>query len=163
MHAANSLLQKVSQVQTSFLNKLGVSEKDAFLTNNFAPTELRRNIGILGLLHKRVLGLCHRSFDRLLPWRSERFHTERGFGHSKQLYGHRLETKFQSALFFRSIFAMADVYNNLSQSVVDAPNVKLSQKHLTDMARERCRVDRPQWPFSFSSRHGPDTSGTEIT
>ena len=162
-HAASFLLQKVAQVQTSFLNKLGVSEKDAFLTNNFAPTELRRNIGILGLLHKRVLGLCHRSFDRLLPWRSERFHTERGFGHSKQLYGHRLETKFQSALFFRSIFAMVDVYNNLPQSVVDAPNVKVFQKLLTDMARERCRVDRPQWPLSFSSRHGPDTSGTVIT
>ena len=43
-------------MQSNYFNQLGVSEKDAFLTNNFAPTELRRNIEIVGLLHKRVLG-----------------------------------------------------------------------------------------------------------
>ena len=66
-HAATSLLDKIGQVQRSFLHKLGVSEEHAFLNHNFAPTILRRNIAILGLLHKRVLGKCHPMFERLLP------------------------------------------------------------------------------------------------
>ena len=61
-HAASSLLEKVGEVQRRFLQKLEVTESQAFLEYNFAPTELRRNIGILGLLHKRVLGQCHPSF-----------------------------------------------------------------------------------------------------
>ena len=71
-HAATSLLDKVDQVQRSFLHHLQVSEQDAFLDFNFAPTILRRNIAVLGLLHKRVLGLCHRSFEDLLMWYSQR-------------------------------------------------------------------------------------------
>ena len=66
-HAANSLLEKIDQVQTSFLNKLEVTERQAFLNFNFAPIKLRRNVAILGLLHKRVLGLCHKSFEKFLP------------------------------------------------------------------------------------------------
>ena len=66
-HAATSLLDKVDQVQRIFLNKLEVSESTAFLDFNFAPTVLRRSIGILGLLHKRVLGQCHGSFEQFLP------------------------------------------------------------------------------------------------
>ena len=52
-HASNYLLEKLDRVQASFLRELGVSEEYAYLTFNFAPTQLRRNIGILGLLHKR--------------------------------------------------------------------------------------------------------------
>ena len=126
VHQCKTLL--FLQKQISFLNKLGVSEKDAFLDINFAPTDLSRNIAIVGFLHKRILGFCHRNFDRLLLWRPERFHTERGFGHSKQLCGHRLETKFQSALISRSIFALVDVYNDMSQICAGCSKLKVLQK-----------------------------------
>ena len=66
-HASVSLLDKIDQVQTSFLHKLDVSAKIAFLEFNFAPTVLRRNIAILGMIHKRVLGQCHSAFFKLLP------------------------------------------------------------------------------------------------
>ena len=112
-HAATSLLDKVDQVQNSFVHKLGITVSEAFLRHNFAPTVLRRTIGILGLLHKRVLGKCYRSFDKLLPWYSQRFDTSRGFCHVKQLYGHWLEAGEHRALYDRSIFGMVDIYNNL--------------------------------------------------
>ena len=124
-HAARSLLDKVGQVQINFLRKLGLTEKEAFLEHNFALTVLRRSIAMLGALHKRVLGVCHKSFERLLPWRSTRFDVPRGCGHNKQLYGHRLEVTHERTFFFRSIFAMVDVYNNLPQSVVDAKMYKI--------------------------------------
>ena len=33
-----------------------ISEEDAFLNFNFAPPSVRRDIGITGLFHKRLLG-----------------------------------------------------------------------------------------------------------
>jgi len=90
-HAAPSLLDKIDQVQNRFLRELGLSPADGFLEYNFALPSLRKNIGILGLLHKRVLGKCHPSVERLLPWWSDRFSVARGLGHNKQLYGHWVE------------------------------------------------------------------------
>ena len=161
-HAATSLLDKVDQVQRSFLNKLEVSESTAFLDFNFAPTPLRRTIGILGLLHKRVLGQCHCSFEKLLPWYSQRFDTSRGSGHDKQLYGHWLEASQHRALYGRSIFSMVDIYNNLPQSVVDAKSVSSFQHLLTDIVKERCRQQIPQWEFSFCRRTRTDVNGPII-
>ena len=81
------LLVKIDKTQARFLRELGLSKEQAFMDFNFAPPNLRRNVGILGLLHKRVLGLCHPSFERLLPWYNSRFSEARGLGHSRQLYG----------------------------------------------------------------------------
>ena len=155
-HAATSLLDKVGQVQSNFLHKLNISEREAFLEFNFAPTILRRNIGILGLIHKRVLGLCHPSFEALLPWYGQRFPESRGLGHSKQLYGHSCEINFNRALFGRSIFAMIDIYNNLPQGVVDIGSVASFQSTLTSIAKERCKQNMNDWHLSFNRREGPD-------
>ena len=102
-HAASGLLHKVSQVQRSFLTKLGVTEQQAFLDFNFAPTSLRRDIAILGLLHKRVIGQSHPAFECLLPFWSERFGTSRGVGHSKPLYGHWAEATHHRSFYAKSI------------------------------------------------------------
>ena len=39
--------------------------QQAFLEHNFAPPVLRRDIAVLGLLHKRVIGSSHPSFADL--------------------------------------------------------------------------------------------------
>ena len=158
-HACSSLLDKIAQVQRNFLAKLGVTQEDAFLQYNFAPTELRRNIGILGMLHKRVLGECHPSFEKLLPWYSHHFPENRVYGHTKQLYGHWLHATRHPAIFARSIFKMVDIYNNLPQYVVDADNVSLFQKRLTEIARDRCQRASASWAASFDARVGPDLEG----
>ena len=113
----------------------------------------------MGLLHKRVLGQAHHSFDRLLPWYSERFPTSRGFGHNKQLYGHWLEATYHHSLYFKSIFKMVDIYNNLPQHVVDAVSVSAFQRALTEKARERCNRNDPLWAFSLGARSGPELRG----
>ena len=55
-HAAATHLNKLDHLQDSFLRELGISCEEAFIKFNFAPVCLRRDIGILGMLHKRVLG-----------------------------------------------------------------------------------------------------------
>jgi hypothetical protein len=148
----SGLLDKIAQVQRSFLTKLDVTEKVAFLEFNFAPTGLRRDIAILGLLHKRVLGQSHPTFEKLLPFWSQRFDTPRGVGHNKPLYGHWVEATHHRSLYAKSIFMMIDIYNNLPQKVVDARSVTAFQRELTERARERCRADDPFWLSMFSSR-----------
>ena len=151
-HAATGWLAKIDHAQNRFLHALGLSPDQALLDYNFAPPSLRRNIGILGLLHKRVLGQCHPSFDRLLPWYSDRFTEARGLGHTKQLYGHWVEVSNCQGLFTRSIFGMADIYNNLPQHVLDASSVKCFQQYLIHIVRTRCQQDDGAWPSSFCRR-----------
>ena len=109
-HAATSLLQRIDQAQNRFLREIGISAVRGFLEFNFAPPSLRRNIGILGLLQKRVLNKYHPSFHRLLPFYAECFSEDTGQGHTKKLYGHWVEISSHRALYDRSIFAMVDIF-----------------------------------------------------
>ena len=68
-HVSPSLLLKLDAMQRSFLHGLHLTEETAFLDHNFLPPCTRRDIAILGLIHKRVIGLAHSSFEKLLPWR----------------------------------------------------------------------------------------------
>ena len=87
-HASDSVLKKLDQVHFQFLHELEMNASEAFTDFNFAPPMLRRNIGVLGLLHKRVLGLGHPIFQKLLPFCAELFNETRPGRHNKQLYGH---------------------------------------------------------------------------
>ena len=101
-HACASLLDKLDHAQNRFVCELGLSAAEAFLEFNFAPPKVRRNIAILNLLHKRVIGKCHPAFELRLPWYSQRFPEGRGFGHSKQLYNHCVEISARQASHDRS-------------------------------------------------------------
>ena len=148
-HAATSLLRQIDRPQNRVVREMGISSEQALLDFNFPSPQIRRNIGILGLLHKRVLGLCHSSYDILLPWYSSRFDTPRGMGHNKQLYGHNVEISHCQGLWNNSIFAMTEVYNDLPQHVVDAPSVNIFQKYLIHVVRTRCQQGDASWPSAF--------------
>ena len=144
-HASTSILQQFDNSQRHFLEELGETESTAFLKYNFAPPSLRRNIAILGMIHKKVLGECHPSFDTLLPAMQS---TEAG-RHSKQIYAHWDNVEQHRALFNRSIFGMVDIYNNLSQPLVDCRTVSDFQSKLTKVAKVRCEASDPGWISSF--------------
>ena len=58
---------------------------------------------------------------------------------------------------------MIDIYNNLSQSVVDNPSVSSLQNRLTEIARKRCKGLDPMWQLSFCRRSGPDLDGSLLS
>ena len=161
-HACSTLFAKIDSAQNHFLHELGLSSVHALEEYNFAPSSLRRNVGALGLLHKRVLGQCHPTFERLFPWCSDRFSEPRGRGHSKQLYGHWEEVKTHRAIFNRSIFMMVDIYNNLPQDVVDSRSVCTFQKALMHIVHTRCESGDPSWANSFCRRAGPDIGSAAV-
>ena len=151
-YASDTQLSRLDAIQPRFLRELDVAEDVAFLNFNFAPTQLKRNIGILGLLHKRVIGECHPMFSTLLPFCVEMGQPTLPGGHDKQLYGYLHEARCQLALFFRSIFAMVTVYNRLPQYVVNATTVHEFQKLLTRIARHQCVTGNVHWQHQFSRR-----------
>ena len=124
-HAAWSYLSRLDDAQYKFLAEIGITEEDVFIEYHFAPPTLRRDIGILGLLHKRVLGKCHPVFQQLLLFHRDYFGSLRPYEHDKQLYAHVFEVTRQYALHDHSIFAMVYVYNRLPQECVDIQNVSL--------------------------------------
>ena len=154
-HACTSLLDKLDHAQNRFLCERGPSPADAFLDFNFAPPKLRRNIAVLGLLHKRVIGKCHPAYERLFPCYSQRFPEGRGFGHNKQLYNHFVEISAHQSLYNRSVFGMTDIYNNLPQHVVDAVSVTSFQSYLTHIARTHCQ-QQDVWTSCFDQRDNCD-------
>ena len=60
--------------------------------------------------------------------------------------------KCHNNLFFRSIFAVCDVYNNLPQHVVDLKTIKDFQRYLTQVAKMRCQQGVEAWASSFCRR-----------
>ena len=67
-HACETVLAKLDRVQTSFLEQIHSNDETGFLYYNFAPPVLRRDIGILGFLHKLVLGIGHPALAQFLQF-----------------------------------------------------------------------------------------------
>ena len=121
-----------------------ITSEVAFSDYNFASPTLRRDIGILGFIHKRVLGLCHPGIEKLLP-----FLGSTGPWHGKQLDSHTGVCIYRHNLFFKSLFGHVCVYNRLQPYLVEFKTVKEFQRELTAIARSRCLGGVDQWALSF--------------
>ena len=153
-HATNTTLEPLDGVLTSFLRELDLTASDAFLEYNLAPLALRRDVAMLGLLHKCSLKRAHPQLQALFPTvqlQPTRHHTrlsERR--HNRQLLerctGHFLESTR------RSVFGLVRVYNFLPQAAVDATSVTAFQTALTNLVREACERGEEDWATLLSPR-----------
>ena len=55
-HATDTVLKKLDKVQQHFLRQVGLTEKDALLKWNSVPLATRRDVAMLGLIHRTVIG-----------------------------------------------------------------------------------------------------------
>ena len=145
--AVPSQLKRLDKVQRGFLQDIGMTDTEAFVVHNFAPPSLRRCIGLLGLLHKRVLGKCHPGLAHVLPF-AEGLQADY---HSKALYPYSDMQHYQARLYRRSLFAYVLIYNRLPQALVDLPSVKCFQSKLTHLAKHRAQIDQEGWRSSFQN------------
>ena len=137
-------MARLDKLQQSFVAELKLTAEMAFLDYNFAPSELRRDIGLLGFLHKRILNECHPGVIALLPMATHDSHY-----HSKQIDSQLEKCIARHVLWNRSLFGMIHVYNRLPQEVVDLPSVSVFQTELTRMARTRCWRGDANWKRAF--------------
>ena len=156
-HAATSTLEPLDRLYTTFIHAIDLTPHDAFIHHNFAPPQLRRDIAMLGLLHKITLHKCHEDFHALFPAAEQTRHDHRtrlsSSRHNRQLHEHCDGT--HTDLTGRSLLALATIYNLLPQHVVDAKTTSTFQTHLTNAARHACLEGLTNWPQLYSPRLSP--------
>ena len=142
----SSQLKRLDAIQRGFLRDLGVSERDTFVSFNFASPSLRRDIELLGLLHKRVLGQCHPGLRSLLPFSEVLAGSP---WHNKQLESCWQRVRSWRSLYDRSLYMNVLIYNRLPQDFVDLHSVTDLQKRLIVEAKNLARDDQHNWREVF--------------
>ena len=156
-HAARGKLDWLDSVQTSFLRHLSLNESGAFLQHNLAPLQLRRDIGMLGVLWKVSRAAAHPDMCALLPLcprssatRRTRFDSRR---HDRQFVNYCDGSQLQQ--FSRSIFGIVKVWNLLPIACVECNSVSSFQARLTEAARNACRSGVESWSRMYSVDSSP--------
>ena len=150
-HAVNVRLGQVDRLQDSFLKDLGLSPLDSLVHFKLAPLSCRRDMALLGLIHRSVLGLGPPQFHEFVrpPWRwrvrqtvrqRHRFHLE------DSIDGRHLN------LFRDSVFGLMRVYNLLDPEIVEAQSVANFQAKLQQLLLSRACAGCMDWRDTFSPR-----------
>ena len=135
-HAPATALQRLDRIFDQFLRAAGISIEDALLHFGLAPLNARRDVAILGIIHRTVIGKGPPHFRRFFaPARTSnnpdgRLATN---SHDRQLQTYRTGQFLDVAV--HSILGALDVYNILPTYVFSADNVKDSQNHLQQILR----------------------------
>ena len=155
-HAAPSVLDRVDRVQRRFLRELGFSEEAALAHYRLAPLNSRRDMAMLGVLHKVNLGTAPKQLKELFPPRGP---VEQPFDrqrlrrwrppHTRQLH---TEARFTSTdVLQRSLFGLVHLYNRLPQHLVEAKSVKEFQRKLQWGLKKCAESGVQDWQRLFST------------
>ena len=120
----------------------------------FVPLAARRDMAMLGMIHRTVLGKGPEHFKKFFKLRetgqqraATRFAARR---HDKQLEEPR-KGCFPELL-RRSALGLVAVYNLLPKAVVDQGTVKDFQRELQELLTKRAAAGCEDWRFTFSPR-----------
>ena len=119
----NNMLAMLDRLQDSFLRDVGVSREEALFRFNLAPLPMRRDIALLGLLHRTALGKGPPQFMDIFKRRP-----------GSLLLVDPLEGREASLLMRRSIWGLVRVYNTLG-GALQCAEVKGLQYMLQERAK----------------------------
>ena len=129
-HAAATVLAPIDAIQARFLREIGLSEEDALLSFKLAPLHTRRDIAMLGVIHRAALGHGPLHFRKLFPLS----HWPPPGNHGRHIRDRTME--YNQEYFRRSAFGYVKVYNSLSPEDVEPGDVKRFQRKLQAMVCE---------------------------
>ena len=152
-HATDTVLSPLNRLQNTFLRRLGVDQVTVLMEFRLAPLATRRDIAMLGLIHRAALrkGPPHFwKFFRLEqhPRASRTRLAQRRHG------GQLVETRRDRFLEVvrRSALGLVSVYNLLPPEVVCTDAVKTFQKNLQELVKARAAAGYEDWPETLSPR-----------
>ena len=150
-HACAYKLAKLDKVQQTFLNELGITTAEALLDFNLAPLKIRRDLSMLGLIHKTCLGLAPRQFNCFfvkqdVPPSVETRSAARRHRFHLKVPELRLEIARRSAL------GLIAIYNGLPADAVDKDSVSGFQRVWQNLVASRCKSGFEGWEDTFSPR-----------
>ena len=155
-HASKTTLDPLDNLQRRFLREVGGVTPDATLCNlNLAPLNSRRDIAMLGLIHRAALRQGPQHFREwfvpappapttLVTRRSTR-------AHRWQL--HDLVDSDHTELLKRSVFGLIRVYNELEQNIVDTRSVKEFQHNLQNKLKQLAENNTEGWELTYDPEH----------
>jgi len=152
-HANSTALAQLDGVYTKFLKAVGLSFEEALLEFGLAPLNARRDIAMLGVIHRTVLGLGPEHFRKFfVP--AERSTNPSGRAnlrrHNMQLRSYRRGAFLE--IMSHSLLGAIDVYNLLPQYVVAVEDVKTFQNRLQQMLKAAATNQMRGWPTLLSNR-----------
>ena len=156
-HAAESVLDCVDRVQRRFLREMDMSDEVALINFRLAPLATRRDMAILGFLHRVNLGLVSEQIKTMFPRVGQRANIGNVIAarvrgatawHNKQLYDRVTATS--TVQFKRCIFGMVRCYNALPQHIVDLKTVKAFQRTLQLSLIHRAKQGYDGWQRIFA-------------
>ena len=153
---AAACMLRISKFSARWISTLGLSigidDVTAFCDFNLAPLALRRDIAMLGLIHRTVLGQAPSHFQRwfYMEHNGNR-RSSRSRGQASRLHEYRDGTQLN--IVKRSALGLCSIYNLLPESIVEDKSVKGFQRSLQDLARECARKGFPDWQYLYSTRH----------
>lgn len=151
-HACTTILDPLNRVLRNFLRQINVSEIDALLRFNLPPLSTRRDIAMLGVIHRAALRMEPKHF-----WQWIRFDTS-NLRRSVRMQRNTLRLLLEvsdakrSRMGRHSMFGLIWVYNLLPNSVVEHDSVQAFQTALTDLLKDLARSGYDMWPDLFSCR-----------
>ena len=155
-HATATTLAPFDKLQTWFLKEIGLTALEALEKYNLAPLSTRRDIALLGVVHRTVLGEGPPQFKRWFRLAEKKEHAystrlqEAKTKHGRQL--HDYLTVDQTALLRRSPLGLPRVYNELSPEVVACSSVKAFQAALQKQVLKQAREGKESWENCFKVR-----------
>ena len=139
-HATRAILCWLDAVQTTFLTDIDVDEVTALTVFRLAPLCARRDMALLGIIHRTVLGKGPDQFREFFKLEDQ----------SMALQDPRRTSK--SPLMKRSILGLIAIYNLLPARIRAAESVPIFQKGLQDFIITFAAAGFPQWSEVLSPR-----------
>ena len=146
-HCTTSALEDLDKVQKRFLKEVGLTAEAALCKYNLAPLQTRRNIAMLGVIHRTVLGHGPPQFRNWFfeaARRPPKYNTRRQDRlHTKQFYDWLADR--DTELLRRSALGLVRVYNELPQKAVDTKSVKDFQHWLQEYVKKEALKGTEDW------------------
>ena len=153
-HCTDTVLEPLDRVQQRFLRHAGLTEEEALLQFHLAPLQTRRDMAMLGLIQRTVLGLGPPQFQQWFFPETAQGHSYctrlQGSKHTKQLHNY-LQGRY-TELLRRSPLGLTQVYNQLPQEAVDQTSVKSFQRWLQNRVKELASTRKETWQHCLNAR-----------
>ena len=147
-HACSSHLDKIDSIQSKFLNGIDISDHEAFLHYNLAPLSCRRDLAMLAVIHKVVLGKGVPHLNDFVKMDTDV--APRGCRQYRRVCEHvgNLPDYLR-----RSLIGYLWIYNRLEVHVVAHNCVHAFQSAAQSCLRAALIEGMPNWQQLFSPRH----------
>ena len=152
-HATAFALGPLDSIQDVFLSEICFSAEEAIERFNLAPLFTRRDVALLGLIHKTTLGLGPPQYrDVIYPENLTRDMLLRAWRNPAARHNRQLHDPIDgthSRKMQRSLLGLIYAYNLLPQWLVDIRSISTFQHHLQNAVKKLAHVCYPEWAHLF--------------